>query len=121
MTEEKKYVIPTMDDIRKLPVDKKVDGIIIDVDIKTWREIIHPDKLDLFNKDGKDNRDQAMVVVTYEVEGFKRDAKYPHHEKPTSKSPLGRFMIKYDAYPKVGMKVIIDFDEESKPTLLVAK
>jgi len=114
----KEYKIPTMDDLKEIPKDCIQEGIVIDVDIKTWRELLNPEALEKFKEE---NRDQTQVVITYEVSEIKRDDKLGYYEKPATNSKLGRYMIKYNKFPQAGDKIKIQFDGEGYTNILLAK
>ncbi len=108
--------LPGKEDLREVPKDTKEDGIVIDVSIKSWKEIItDPEKLTRFK-----NPDALQVIVKYDVKGFIREEKFNYDEKPTTTSMLGRYIVKYDT-PTVGQKIRVDFDEDGHSSIILAK
>ena len=112
------YTLPTKNDLRELPNNKAIESIVLSVEIKTWRELItDPKILDKF-KEG--DRDSPQVIVKYESEGWLREEKFFYQENPTTTSRLGRYIVRYDT-PVVGQKIQVDWDADSKPSILLAK
>ena len=112
------YKLPTKDDLRELPKNKAIESIVLSVEIKTWRELItDPATLEKFKEE---DRDTPQVVIKYESEGWSREEKFFYQENPTTTSKLGRYIVRYDT-PVAGQKIQVDWDAESKPTILLAK
>ena len=108
--------LPTKADVKTLPKNQTLDAVIIDVEIKTWREIIADNtKLLKF-----ENPDQQMIVVKYDVQGIILSETFPYNENPSDRSKLGRFLNRYEDI-QVGNKILVDFDAESKANILLAK
>ena len=109
--------IPTKKDLRKVPMDCKEDGVIVNVETKTWREILKPESLEKFKEE---NRDDLQIILTYDVKGFLRTEKFYYTEKTPSTTRLGRYLSKYDEI-KVGSKVRVDFDDEGRSSIILGK
>ncbi len=109
--------MPTKKDLREVPMDCKEDGIIVNVETKTWREMLKPESLEKFKEE---NRDDLQIILTYDVKGFLRTEKFYYTKEPTNTSRLGRYLIKYEEI-KVGTKIRVDFDEEGKSNIILGK
>ena len=110
--------IPTLEDLKKVPADEIVEAVIIDVKLHTWREKVK----DIENtKFKEEDYDKEIVTIKFDYNGFIRDETYYFSEEPTTTSQLGRFMVKYGEYPKIGAKVKVFFDEDSKSKIVVKK
>lgn len=108
--------LPGKSDLREVPKNRTIESVVTKVEVKTWRELIEdPKVLEKFS-----DPDAKQIIVTYESEGFSRDEKFNFMEKPTTTSRLGRYIVRYDT-PKVGQTISVDWDSESKPTILIAK
>lgn len=92
------------------PRDVILDGIIIDVNKTTWKEIIPSEKLDKF-----DNPDKELVQIKFETKFDERILKgedvLPYFEKPMSNSNLGKFLDKYENLA-VGKTIKIVFNDK---------
>jgi len=108
--------IPSKEDLRKVPANETVEATIVDVDVKSWRELIeNPDTLAKFK-----DPEALQLIVKYDAKGFIREEKFFYSEKPTTTSKLGRFLLRYDT-PEVAKKIMVDFDSEGKSEILLAK
>lgn len=108
------YKLPTKDDVKRVPTDKKVKGIVIDVQVKKWSDFIPADKLHKFKEP-----DELNIFVKYESEGFTREDTIKYFEQPKSTWHLGKFIDKYGDSPKVGMEVVIDWDSKGHSSIVV--
>lgn len=112
---EKETPLPSKKDLREVPKDVKEDGIVIDVSIKSWKDIItNPERLKKFK-----NPDDLQIIIKFEVKGFIREEKFNYDRNPTTTSRLGRYILRYDT-PEVGQKIRVDFDEKGNSKILVA-
>ena len=109
------YTIPSKEDLKEVPKNKAIEAIVLSVEVKTWREIISPEKIDKF-----DNPNEPQIIITFEADGIKRNEKYKFEEKPFTTSKLGRYIVRYDK-PTVGQKITVDFDGDGKSEILLAK
>lgn len=105
----------TLDDIAKMnkenikikPKDAIHDGIIIDMEIKSWAEHLkdRPEALAKFAEPKKE-----MIFITYEAAGFKGIEPYTPMSEPTENSKLGKHIIKYNKAPVIGDKIKVKFN-----------
>lgn len=107
--------LPTKNDVREVPRNDVVDATVIDIQVKTWRDIISKDKIDKF-----DNPEEEQIIVKYDAQGFVREEKFRNDTNPTTTSKTGRYLVRYDEF-KVGQTIKVDFDNEGKSSILLAK
>lgn len=107
--------LPTKENLRQVPKDEIVDATVINLEVKTWRDFISADKLEKF-----DNPDEKLIFVKYDYNGFIREEKFAYHETPTTTSRLGRYLVKYDKF-EIGSQIKVQFDEEGKSNIVLAK
>lgn len=121
---ENKLELPTAEDLRKVPSNKTVESVIVDVKKTTWLEIFGATKLLEYQKDGKfDNVDtQVVIVVKTDSQGFMREENFTYSTEyaPTDRSKYGRFVTRY-GIPAIGTTVSVDFDADGKSTILLTK
>jgi len=110
------YKIPEVKDLKELPKDVILPAVIIGVDIKTWREILSPESLAKFDEN---SIDQPQVIITYECQGYRRDDKFTYYEQPSTRSKLGRYMVKYDKFPEIGDEIKVQFDDEGRSNIVI--
>lgn len=119
------YKLPTKNDLRKVPSNKTIESVIVDVKVTDWLELLGSDKLIEEQKKGNfENADnQIVVIVKTDSDGFFREEKFYLFKDlaPTDRSKYGRFVERYGEPPQVGMKVSVDFDNEGKSEILLAK
>lgn len=108
--------IPKQIDLKAIPKDDIIEGIIINLEVKTWNDITKDEtkRKNLKNPDGK------VLFVKYEVDELIRENKFPFTEKPTTNSKYGRFIIKYGDFA-IGQKIKIQFDSDGYTEIIVAK
>ena len=122
MTEEK-LNLPGTQDLKAIPKDETIDAIVIELEIKTWKEITQNEdkRKNLRNPDGQ------VLLVKYDADGLIRQDIFPFSEKPTTNSRYGRFLLKYAAdnnsnfKPYVGMKIKVLFDEAGNSDIIIKK
>jgi len=107
--------LPTKNDVREVPKNDVIEAIVIDIQVKTWKELISKDKIDKF-----DNPEEEQIIVKYDAKGFIREEKFKNEANPTTTSKTGRYLVRYEEF-KIGQKVKVDFDNEGKSTILLAK
>jgi len=108
------YKLPTKADIKTVPTDKKVKGIIIDVEVKKWVDFIPADKLHKF-----DDPEEVNIFVRYEAEGFTREDTIRYFENPMNTWHLGKFINKYGDSPKPEMEIVVDFNSKGHSKIIV--
>lgn len=107
--------LPTIKDVREVPKNDVVDAAVIDIKVKTWRDIISAEKIDKF-----DNPDEEQIIVKYEAAGFIREEKFRNDKNPTTTSRTGRYLVRYSEF-KIGQIIKVDFDNDGKSSILLAK
>jgi len=115
--------LPKAKDLKAIPKDTILEGVIIDLEIKTWLELTKNEekKKNLKNPDGK------VLCIKYEVVGLLRNETIPISDNPTTNSRYGRFILKYNIdddknfMPTVGMKIKVMFDSEGKSEIILKK
>jgi len=118
------YTLPTKDDLRKVPSNETIESAVVNVEVTSWLEILGAEKL--LEEQQKGNFEQAekqvVVVVKTDSNGFLRDEKFYFFNDiaPTNRSKYGKYVERYGV-PVVGQKVFVDFDNEGKSTILLAK
>lgn len=108
--------IPKKEDLKVIPKDEILQGVVLELDVKTWYELTKDEtkKKNLKDPDGK------VLKVFYEVDGFKRNESFPFTDNPTTTSRYGRFIVKYGNFA-VGQTIKVQFDDEGKSTIIIAK
>lgn len=90
------------------PTDKILDGIIVDIEKTTWRNIITAEKLHKF-----ENPDDEILQVKYEVKVddkvLKGEDTFRFYENPMSNSKLGKLLLKYDSL-EIQKEIKVEFD-----------
>lgn len=99
--------------VKQIPKNKVVEGVIVDLELKTWKELIPADKINKFK-----DPNEKQIIVKYDVEGLIITEKLKYEETPFSTTRLGKFINRYGAL-KVGTKIQVNFDHESKATILI--
>lgn len=99
------------------PKDTVVEGVITNLEIKTWTEKLKefPDRLKKFDKP-----DEKQAFISFECSHkdvlFKGEQSVSYSDTPLSTSLLGKLLNKYgDLSP--GVKVRIDYDDKGKGKL----
>ena len=108
--------IPKEKDLKVIPKDKTLDGVVLELEVKTWDELTKDDtkRKNLKNPDGK------VLRVLYEVAGFKRNESYPFTDNPTTTSRYGRYIVKYGDFT-IGQVIKVQFDGEGDSSVIIAK
>ena len=108
--------IPKEKDLKVIPKDKTLDGVVLALEVKTWNELTKDDdkRKKLKNPDGK------VLRVLYEVSGFKRNESFPFTDNPTTSSRYGRYIVKYGDYT-IGQVIKVQFDGEGDSLIILAK
>ncbi len=108
--------IPKEKDLKVIPKDKTLDGVVLELDVKTWNELTKDEnkRKTLKNPDGE------VLRVLYEVEGFKRTESFPFTSNPTTSSRYGRYIVKYGDFA-VGQVIKIQFDGTGDSSVIIAK
>lgn len=114
--------LPTIDDLIVIPKDKTMPAIILNAEVKTWREILE-NKPESLNKFPEDNKDDKRVVIKYEVKllddkSHISEDNLVYYENPTTGTYLGQFIQKYGSW-ETGTEIKVLFDKESKPKILL--
>ena len=105
--------LPKKTDVQELPKNTTAEAIITKVEVKTWREIIPEDKLEKFSEP-----DEKRIIISCEGKGFKHTENYKYEEKPSCRSKLGKFLLRYDEI-KVSSQIQINFAHESNSSILI--
>lgn len=100
----------------EIPKDVILDGIVVDVLLTTWRELLdNEESIKKFN-----NPDQQIVNIKFECKHedkiFKGTQNLTYDSNPSSNSKLGKFLNKYETL-EAGTKIKVLYDGEGYPEI----
>lgn len=112
---ENNTTLPTQEDVTKLPKDETQQATVLSIIMEDWEKHLTQEQSNKFG----DNKKDVQVFIKYETEqGFIGEDNLKHYDKPTDRTKLGKYLVKYGDFA-VGQEIKILWDDKSKPTILL--
>lgn len=110
--------IPVRNDVIETPKDQTYDGTITKITVTTWREHLK-DRPESLEKFAEKDRDKKIIYIEYTTAaGLLGNQTIRYYAKPSDRSVLGKFLIKYNQL-LIGTPVKVHFDGEGNSSILV--